>query len=100
MILAYKLFRKRKDGSIGSLFINCRARYTIGKWMKSDCYPTKGFLIRKGWNALQSPIAPHLSKAGRVWYKVGLRGVKEISRPLSQGGIWCIANQMKIIEEL
>jgi len=97
MILGYKLFRVRKDGSIGSLFIDRRAILPCGAWLKARRIPTKGFAVRPGWHATARPVAPHLSKRGRRWFKVELHGVTQVERPKSQGGAWYLAKWMKIL---
>ena len=97
-MIAYKLFRQRKDGSIGPLFINAPLRIPIGKWLKAEDHPTKGFAHRPGWHCGKEPVAPHLKPGGRVWYKVEIGGYYEHHRPLHQGGTWLIANWMKVIE--
>ena len=40
-MVGYKLFRVRKDGTLGSLFINKKEVLPIGEWIKSKSYPTK-----------------------------------------------------------
>jgi len=95
---AWKLFRVRKDGSIGSLFINRRARLPVGKWMVAEEHPTKGYAFRPGWHACAKPDAPHLSTRGRAWFRVELRGVTTHHRPASQGGVWYTAKQLKIYQ--
>jgi len=93
---AYKLFRRRKDGSIGSLFINARARYELGKWMKAESYRTKGYAYRPGWHCCPEMRAPHLSTKGRVWCEVLIKDYQEMDRPASQGGTWYLAENLKI----
>lgn len=97
-MIAYKLFRRRKDGTLGPLFINARQRIEPGKWYKAECHPTKGFAVREGWHAALQPYAPHLSERGRVWCKVELIGAKVYDRPASQGGKWAIARMMRVLE--
>ena len=97
---AYKLFRVRKDGTIGSLFINARARLPLGEWMEAQPYPTPGFAFRPGWHALVKPEAPHLSKKGRAWFEVEVSGFERHTRPVSQGGEWLLAKRMKILGRL
>ena len=99
-ITAYKLFRLRKDGSLGSLFINARRKLPIGKWMWAEDYPTKGFQRRPGWHAMPQKKAPHLSKKGRVWCEVEIAYVTENRRPEAQGGLWYLAKRMKIVKKL
>lgn len=97
-MIAYKLFRQRKDGTLGSLFIGARARLPLDKWMSSECLPTKGFAVREGWHCCFTPNAPHLSTKGRVWAKVDIKEYDTLERPESQGGAWALAKQMKILE--
>lgn len=86
-----------KDGSLSSLFIGKRNRLPIGKWLKAECLPTKGFAIRAGWHCTKEPIAPHLSTKGRVWVKVEIKEYTELLRPENQGGLWYLAKRMRIL---
>ena len=95
-IKGFKLFRVRKDGSLGPLFINARLRVPEGKWLGAESHPTKGFAYRPGWHACTKPVAPHLSKKGRVWCEVELVGVQKYDRPESQGGAWLLARGLKV----
>ena len=97
-MIAYKLFKVRKDGSIGSLFINQKDRLQINTWLEAKPHRTKGFAFRPGWHALFSPSAPHLSKKGRRWHRVYVEDCVEFERPASQGGKWVLAQRMKILE--
>ncbi|MEI6186911.1 MAG: hypothetical protein WCP46_00215 [Alphaproteobacteria bacterium] len=99
-MIAYKLFREMKDGKIASLFINKRARYRTNVWLTAENHPTKGFKERYGWHCTHAPDAPHLTKTGRVWYEVEIEEYDAVERPLSQGGIWYIANRIKILRKL
>jgi hypothetical protein len=94
---AWKLFRVRRDGTMGSLFINRRQILEPGRWMKAEPYPTRGYAFRPGWHATAKKSAPHLSKRGRVWREVELSGVQVIERPRGQGGTWYLAKHMKIL---
>lgn len=96
-MLAYKLFRLRKDGSIGPLFINRRQRIPIGKRLRAEKHRTKGFAFRPGWHCCKYPVAPHLSKRGRAWFMVKIRGVKVHERPAAQGGTWFTAREMTVL---
>jgi hypothetical protein len=100
-VIGYKLFRVRRDGSLGSLFINRRRRLKVGKRYVAECFPTSGFAVREGWHILAKPQAPHLSMTGRRWYKVKFpaSGSRAVRRPESQGGLWYIADYMTILEE-
>lgn len=94
---AYKLMRVRRDGSIGPLFICTRMRIPMGQWLIAKPFPTKGYKERVGWHATHAPHAPHLSTKGRAWFEVELNGVTEFPRPECQGGLWYIAQWMKVL---
>jgi hypothetical protein len=97
LITGYKLLRRRKDGSLGSLFINKGQRLPVGKWLEAELYPTKGYAFRQGWHALTKMEAPHLKIGpGRVWMRVRLKGVRRHVRPVCQGGEWLVARHMYI----
>lgn len=100
MITGYKLFRLRKDGTIGPLFINRRLVIPFGEWLPAESHPTKGYAYRPGWHATLTPTAPHLSEKGRVWCRVALDSVTEYNRPESQGGTWLLANNMMVLEKI
>ena len=94
---AFKLVRMRKDGTLGSLFINRRSVMPVGEWMEAlDC-PTKGYAHRKGWHCLFKPVAPHLTTKGRVWVEVEVEDYETFKRPISQGGEWLLCNKMKVV---
>lgn len=95
-IKGYKLLRVRKNGTISPLFINKKQLLPIGKWLKAEAHKTPGYAFRPGWHAVSKPLAPHLSKKDRAWYKVILRGVEKYKRPKNQGESWLIARWMKI----
>lgn len=99
-MLVYKLLRKRKDGSLGPLFINAKLRIPVGEWLEAEEHPTRGYAFRPGWHCTAEPKAPHLSEKGRVWAKVEIRDFTEMRRPASQGGLWYLANQMKVVKVL
>ncbi len=102
-ITVYKLFKQRKDGSLGPLFINARQRVPEGVWLDAEDHPTKGFAHRPGWHACFKPEAPHLAKepkAGprRVWVRCLATGCRTYDRPESQGGAWVLADRIKVVE--
>ena len=99
-MIGYKLFKLRKDGTLGPLFINARLRVPVGQWLEAEDHPTKGYAHRPGWHAAATPNAPHLSEKGRVWCKVELKGVRRYPRPESQGGEWLLADRLKVLEVL
>jgi len=98
-MLAYKLIRKMKDGSLAPLFINKRFRFPINQWLTAESHPTKGFAFRKGFHCTLKPIAPHLSKKDRIWYEIEVEDFEYFERPIAQGGTWVLAQQMKLIRE-
>lgn len=100
IILAYKLMRiKDKGNGYGSLFINKGAtHYPSTKWMKAKKHLTDGFAPRVGWHCLEIPLAPHLStKHPRVWVTVQIKNYRILRRPDRQGGLWFIAEHMRIL---
>ena len=100
-MIGYKLFRIRKDGSLGSLFINRNQRLELNKRYVSKSHPTKGFAVREGWHICQKPNAPHLSMKNRRWYVVEFTGsIKKYNRPESQGGLWYTSRYIKILKPL
>lgn len=97
---AFKLLRKRRDGTLGPLFINRQQVIPLGVWLPAEDHPTKGFAHRPGWHCAKEPVAPHLSTKGRVWCAVEVEDVRTFERPICQGGVWLLANKMKVVEEL
>lgn len=99
-MIAYKLFRLRKDGTLGPLFINARQRVQLGQWLQAEDHPTKGFAHRPGWHCMAEPVAPHLKMGPtRVWCRVELGGkITTHKRPEAQGGTWYLAGRMKVLE--
>lgn len=102
---AYKLFKLRRDGSIGPLFINASQRVPIGEWVEAGDHPTKGFAHRPGWHCTFEPDAPHLAmetKGGprRVWALVEVEGTTVYDRPESQGGQWVLAERLRVVRLL
>jgi hypothetical protein len=100
-MIAYKLVRQRADGTLGPLFIDARLRLQLGTWLEArHDVRRKGFAFRPGWHCTAKPEAPHLSPKGRVWLKVEIDDYEEHRRPANQGGLWYLANRMKILEVL
>jgi hypothetical protein len=99
-MIGYKLFRVRKDGTLGPLFINRKLRIETGKWYPMEEHPTKGFAFRPGWHICSKPEAPHLSMRDRVWFKVEFNLLDTIKRPESQGGLWYLGKDMRVIERI
>ncbi len=99
-MIAYKLFRKRKDGSYGPLFINRKQRIKEEVIYDAESHPTNGYAYRPGWHCCAEPNAPHLSEKGRVWCMVMIDDYTEHRRPEKQGGLWFTANKLQVIGEL
>jgi hypothetical protein len=99
-MIAYKLFRKRKNGTYGPLFINRKQELNSHEWYVAEDHKTKGYAHRPGWHSCEEPLAPHLSKKNRVWCKVLIKDITKHQRPESQGGLWYTSNRLKIIGEL
>ena len=103
---AFKLLHQRKDGSLGPLFINASQRIPLFVWLEAENHPTKGFAERPGWHCCLAMKAPHLKmrlKSGqkRVWCLVELAGkVTSYHRPRNQGGMWLLAERMKVTRVL
>ena len=97
-MIAYKLLRKHRDGTLHPLFIDRNRAIPVGEWMPAENKPTKGYALRPGWHCTLTPNAPHLSEAGRVWAKVEVEGFEFHQRPQSQGGTWVLARMMKVLE--
>ena len=90
-----------RDGKLFPLFINRNVETKLGEWLKSECYPTKGFAVRQGWHCCFKPIAPHLKEELangeiRVWVECEARNTVTYSRPESQGGEWVLADELKV----
>ena len=68
----------------------------MNTWLDAELHPTKGYAVRKGWHCTTAPVAPHLSPKGRVWVEVEVADFELYERPLSQGGVWVLAQKMKI----
>ena len=99
-MIAYKLFRVLKDGSITSLFINKTKRYPIGKWMVAEEHKTIGYKLRPFFHCMAYWSAPHLSHKNRQWWMVEIEDYQVMKRPQRLGGIWLLANKMKIISPI
>lgn len=97
-MIGYKLMRKRKDGTLGPLFINRRQKIKVGEWLEAEAHHTKGFAFRPGWHILDVPVAPHLKQTidNRVWVQVEYEDFETFYRPENQGGKWFLANRMKV----
>lgn len=101
IVNGFKLFRRRRNGTLGPLFINRKQVVPVGVWLTAEDHPTKGFAHRPGWHATTEQNAPHLRQGGdRVWARVELRGCRTFNRPQSQGGTWVLASELRVVEVL
>ena len=102
IVIGYKLFHQRSDGTLGPLFINRRQVIGMNEFLPAEDHPTKGYAHRPGWHATLEPVAPHLkvnAKSGkRVWARVAMRGITKFNRPQSQGGTWVLAKELMVLE--
>jgi hypothetical protein len=98
-MIVHKLFRRLKNGDIASLFINKKLRLQPDVWYPAGAHLTKGFAFRPGWHTTLLPHAPHLKEDGRVWKRVEIKDYVEIVRPVQQGGIWYLANMMRVLPD-
>lgn len=99
-MIAYKLFRVLKNGEISPLFINKKARLPLNKWLVAEAHRTKGYKFRPFWHCTSNPSADHLTEKGRQWYQIEIKDYSEMKRPPSQGGLWYLANNIKIIKKV
>jgi hypothetical protein len=97
-MIGYKLFRLRKDGTLGPLFINRKQRLEVGICYPAESHRTKGYAFRPGWHICHEKNAPHLSKKGRVWAKVSFSDYQKHLRPECQGGLWYTAKLITILK--
>jgi hypothetical protein len=95
---AYKLLHARKNNTLGPLFINRRQVIPFGTWLQAEDHPTANFAHRPGWHCCDKPSAPHLSMKDRIWCVVEIEDYTEFVRPAAQGGLWYLAQRMKVLE--
>ncbi len=98
-MIAYKLMRKMKDG-YAPLFCGKKTRYITGVPYQAELNETKGFKVRKGFHCTSLPYAPHLTERDRVWVKMKVDDLTYYNRPKAQGGVWVLAQNVTILEEL
>lgn len=102
---AYKLFRVRKDGTLGSLFVGRQKVLPIGQWLEAETNLSHpGLAHRPGFHCCAQRLAPHIklrlaNGEVRWWYHVEIEDEAERhERPESQGGLWYVAKRMRIVK--
>ena len=102
-MIAYKLFHKRPDGTLGPLYCGRALRVPLGQWVEAECHPTKRIKVRPFWHCAARPYLG-LIKIGardsgrRSWYRVEMREFEEFSRSSTE--TWYLARWIKVIEEV
>ena len=103
IVYTTKLFKQRKDGTLGPLYIGSKQRIDSkgGKWLPFDeKLSKKGFGERPGWHA-PTKEAPHIKTEAkgqdRVVRDVALRNWTVFPRPASQGSEWYLAGEMMVL---
>jgi hypothetical protein len=72
-----------------------------GNYRRKFSIPVLGITGTNGKTTTKEMTADHIfSKPNRFWYEVEIKDYTEMKRPSNQGGIWFIANKMKIIREV
>ena len=100
---AYKVLRIRQDGTLGSCFINRKARLPMGVVLEAEDHPTSGFGHKPGWHTcstMSAPVMTHNAKAkleNRHWFEVDIEDVIENPRPPQQGGMCYRSQRMTIV---
>ncbi len=99
-MIAYKLV-KIKNNKLFYLFINNKKEIPLERWLKAECYITKGFAKRTGWHCCLKPLAPHLklklsNGEKRTWVECEVKDYITYNRPENQGGVWLIAQYIKV----
>lgn len=103
---AYKLLRVRPNGTVSPLFFERGKSLPIGVWIKATLgLVKKGFAPRSGFHTLAQPHAPHLnmelaSGERREFWEVEIKDYETFRRPDSQGGVWFLSNEMKLVKKV
>ena len=103
IVYTTKLFKQRKDGTLGPLYIGSKQRIDSkgGEWLPFDeKLSKKGFGERPGWHA-PTTVAPQIKaktkNQERVVRDVALRNWTMFPRPASQGSEWYLAGEMMVL---
>lgn len=97
-MIAYKVMRLRKNGTLGTLFINRKQVIPLGVWLDYESHETKGFAFRPGWHCMPNPVfPPQLAKhVDRVICEVEVEDFEMYERKFTQG-MWILAKKIKVI---
>lgn len=105
-MIAYKLLRLRRDGTLGPLFVGRSTVIPVAvrQYARYDL-PHPGLAHRPGFHCTAIPFAPHIAMRltngeQRVWCAVDIYDYDTHRRPMSQGGIWYTAENMTVFEVL
>ena len=103
VVYTTKIFKVRKDGTLGPLFIGAKQRIDSkgGEWLPfNEKLSRKGFGERPGWHA-PTTVAPQIKTKAkgqeRVVRDVALRNWTVYPRPVSQGSEWYLAGEMMVL---
>lgn len=104
-MIAYKLVRKTRTGSLHPLFINRNMTYEIGQTCIAENHKKAGFSERPGFHCVPLPTAPHLkmnlsSGEKRVWVRVSVNGYEMHNNVVHKDSLWILANEMTVKKEL
>ena len=106
LVRAYKLFKKRKDGTYGPAQVEQKnlvcSRYVPGVMYEAEDANPRYLKHRPGFHCCAIPYAPHMKDdmPGRAWCEVLIRVKGTEQRPESQGGLWFLASELLIVREV
>lgn len=105
-MIAYKIFKKSKSGLFKPAQVPVarlqHKGYEVGVWYPAENAQPTNLKERIGFHCVNQPSVPHIKIIPNkiVWVEVEIEDYTEIRRPQSQGGLWYLANHLKIIREL
>ena len=96
-MIAYKVLRRRKSGTLGSLYINKGAVLPVGEWLDAELHVTKGYQPQIGWTAYCNAVPP-ISMKGRELWEVDLGGnAKTEWSSYTASWMFVVSPRMKIL---
>jgi hypothetical protein len=93
----------RRDGTLGSLFINRRQVIPVGVWLEAEDHKTKGFAHRPGWHTTPTTDT-HLALSAkghkrRVWAQVEIMDYRQLDyRCGDVVTVWYLAEWMRVVK--